>query len=392
MPSPRAYFDHNATTPLAPEVLDGMVEVLRDGYGNASSIHQEGQHARRLVDHARRAVAALLHADPREVVFTSGGTEADNTAIFGAIAATALPRKHFVTTTMEHPAVLHAADALESQGVGVTRVPVSGSGVVSPEAIRTAITPETVLVSVMHANNETGAIQPIAEIARVCRDAGVLLHSDAVQSVGKIPVDVRELGVDFLAVSGHKIGAPNGVGALYMRKGVACAPLLHGGKHERGRRPGTENVAGIHGFGIAASVADSALLSKANYIEHLRDEFEMSLMDRIPMVRVNCAQSPRLPNTSSLCFPEVDGEPMVIALDLSGFAVSSGAACSSGSVEPSHVLTAIGLSRQDARSCIRVSLGPSNTWEQVMALVESLTAAVAHLRRLSPTMTSQGNR
>lgn len=384
MPSPRAYFDHNATTPIAPQVLEGMMDVLSNCFGNASSIHQEGQRARHLVEQARRAVASLIHADPREIVFTSGGTESDNTAIFGALAASPRPRKHFVTTTIEHPAVLHAADALQDRGVAVTRVPVGTTGVVCPDAIRDALTPDTVLVSVMHANNEIGTIQPLPAIAQVCREAGVLLHTDAVQSVGKIPVSVEAMNVDFLSLSGHKIGAPKGIGALYMRKGVACAPLLHGGKHERGRRPGTENVTGIHALGIAASLAATTLDSQAHAVETLRNQFEAALQHQIPRLNVNCPESPRLPNTSSLCFSSLDGEPMVIALDLSGFAVSSGAACSSGSVEPSHVLTAIGLSRQDARSCIRISLGPSNTAEQVSALVDAIVAAVHHLRRLAP--------
>ncbi|MCW5963570.1 MAG: cysteine desulfurase [Bryobacterales bacterium] len=388
MSYPRAYFDHNATTPIAETVIAGMMDVLRDGFGNASSIHQEGQRARHLVEHARREVARLLHADPKEIVFTSGGTEADNTAIFGAMEASASPRRHFVTTTIEHPAVLHAADRLEQLGVEVTRVGVDASGVVDPQSIRAALRPETVLVSVMHANNETGVIQPVAEISSLCHENRVLFHTDAVQSVGKMKVDVRALDVDFLSLSGHKFFGPKGVGVLFMRKGVACNPLLHGGKHERGRRPGTENVPGIHGLGIAASFAHTALQTEPERIGKLRNELEAALMDSIPNVFINCGGSPRLANTSSVCFPGIEGEPLVIALDLRGFAVSSGAACSSGSVEPSHVLTAIGLSRQDARSCLRISLGPSNTVEQVKELVGALRDATSHLRRLAPTASS----
>lgn len=384
MSSPRAYFDHNATTPVAEAVLAGMMDVLRNGFGNASSIHQEGQRARHLVEQARREVASLLNADPKEIVFTSGGTEADNTAIFGAMAASPLERKHFVTTSIEHPAVLQAAEKLEEHGVEVTRIGVDASGVVDPAAIRAAIRPHTVMVSVMHANNETGTVQPIAEIAGICRENGVLMHTDAVQSAGKIPVDVRNLDVDFLALSGHKLFAPKGVGVLYMRKGVACSPLLYGGKHERGRRPGTENVPSIHGFGIAAKLARSTMETESKRLEHLRNQMEVDILRAISNVAVNCGQSQRLPNTSSLLFTGIDGEPLVIALDLGGFAVSSGAACSSGSVEPSHVLTAIGLSRQDARSCLRISLGPSNTMEQVDALVSALQEATGHLRRLAP--------
>lgn len=384
MSSARAYFDHNATTPLAGPVLDGMMEALRDGFGNASSIHQEGQRARHLVEQARRELAALVNADPKEIVFTSGGTEADNTAIFGAITADPRPAKHFVTTTIEHPAVLHAADRLEQQGIAVTRIPVGASGAVDPREVTRALRAETVLVSVMHANNETGVIQPIAEIARICHEQGVLFHTDAVQSAGKIPVDVRMLDVDFLSLSGHKLSGPKGVGLLYLRKGVPCAPLLHGGRHERGRRPGTENVPAIHGLGIAASLARRSLESQAESIAALRNEMERAILAAIPDVFVNCATSPRLPNTSSLCFQGIEGEPLVIALDLKGFAVSSGAACSSGSVEPSHVLTAIGLSRQQARSCLRISLGQSNTRPQMTALVEALVNATNHLRRIAP--------
>lgn len=384
MNSQRAYFDHNATTPLADEVLSGMTEVLREGFGNPSSIHQEGQRARHLVEQARREVAALLDADPREIVFTSGGTEADNTAIFGALAASPRASKHFVTTTIEHPAVLGAAQHLESQGVAVTRVAVDSGGAVDPEAIRAALRPDTVLVSVMHSNNETGVLQPVTDIARICRERGVLVHTDAVQSVGKVPVDVRELDVDLLSLSSHKLYGPKGVGVLYQRKGVTCAPLLYGGGHERGRRPGTENVTAIHGLGIAAGLARMALETEQERLARLRNEMEAEILASIPDVRVNCGGSARLPNTSSLYFAGIEGEPLLIALDLSGFAVSSGAACSSGSVEPSHVLTAIGLSRQDARSCLRLSLGRETTREQVTALVEALREAVSHLRRVAP--------
>jgi cysteine desulfurase len=380
----RAYFDHNATTPLHPEVLAGMQNALAQVFGNASSIHQDGQQARQLVEQARRQVAALLGADPREVVFTSGGTESDNTAIFGVVAASTSPRKHLITTTIEHPAVLNACERLEQLGVEVSYLRVGPDGVVDPEDVRRALRPETVLVSVMHANNELGTLQPVEQIGAICREAGVPLHVDAVQSCGKTPVSTPRLGADLLALSGHKLYGPKGVGVLWMRKGVSCAKLLYGGRHERDRRPGTENVPGIHGIGIAAARAMEGLEAEAERLRALRDDLEARLLRTIDGVRVNAKASPRLPNTSNLCIDGVEGEPMVIALDLRGFAVSSGAACSSGSVEPSHVLTAIGLSREAARSCIRISLGASNTREQVDGLAGAIEEAVQHLRKLAP--------
>lgn len=380
----RVYFDHNATTPLHPQVLAGMHQALAEAFGNASSIHQDGQRARQLVEQARRSVATLLAADPREVVFTSGGTESDNTAIFGVVAASPAARKHVVTTTIEHPAVLNACERLQQLGVEVTFVPVGSIGVVDPDDIRRALRPETVLVSVMHANNEIGTLQPVDAIGAICREAGVPLHVDGVQSCGKLPVHTTQLGADLLALSAHKLYGPKGVGVLWMRKGTPCAKLLYGGRHERDRRPGTENVPGIHGLGLAAEIATAALAQEPIRLATLRDRLEAELLRDIEGVRVNAAASPRLPNTSNVRIEGVEGEPMVIALDLRGFAVSSGAACSSGSVEPSHVLTAIGLSREDARSCIRLSLGASNTEEQVDALADAMEEAVRHLRKLAP--------
>jgi cysteine desulfurase len=382
----RVYLDHNATTPISPAVLAGLSEALAEGFGNASSIHQEGQHARHLVEQARRRVAALLNADPREIVFTSGGTEADNTAILGALAASTLPQKHFITSSIEHPAVLHAAEHLKAQGVAVTTLPVDGSGVVSQELLRDALRPETVLVSIMHANNETGTVQPVAALAAICHEHGVLFHTDAVQSAGKVPLDVQAMGVDFLAMSGHKLFAPKGVGVLYARKGAAFLPRFFGGRHERGRRPGTENVPGIHALGIAAQEAQQRLDSANAELAKLRDEMETMCLQRVPHLSINCRESERLPNTSSILVAGVEGEPLVIALDLAGFAVSSGAACSSGSVEPSHVLTAIGLSRQDARSCLRISLGPQTARDEVVRFVDAFEQAATQLRRIAPPM------
>lgn len=384
MNSTRAYFDHNATTPLRAEVLEGLQAALSESFGNASSIHQDGQRARRLVEEARRKVAGLLGADAREIVFTSGGTESDNTAIFGVVSAATRDQKHVVTTTIEHPAVLHTCERLEQLGVAVTYVPVGASGVVDPADIEAALRPETVLVSVMHANNEIGTLQPISAIAAICHKAGVPLHVDAVQSFGKVAVDCGELGADLMALSAHKIYGPKGVGVLWIRKGTPFVKLLYGGRHERDRRPGTENVPGIHALGIAASLAQRVLEDEEGRLRELRDHLEALLLSRIDGVRVNAAGSARLPNTSNVHIEGVEGEPLVIALDLRGYAVSSGAACSSGSVEPSHVLTAIGLSREEARSCVRISLGASNTREQVEALAEAMEESVDHLRRLAP--------
>jgi cysteine desulfurase len=372
----RFYFDHNATTPVSPEVLEAILPVMTEVYGNASSIHHFGQTARKMLDAARKQVAGMLGTEPQEIVFTSGGTEADNLAIFGVGSRRGC---HVVTTTFEHPAVLVAAGQLDH-----TLVPVNGSGIVDPDAIRRALRPETKIISVMHANNEVGTIQPIAEIARIAAEAGVVMHSDGVQSAGKISVNVAELGVGLYTISGHKIGAPKGVGALYVRKGTALKPMMFGGRHERERRAGTENVAGIVALGRAAEwIADNADAENRRQ-GALRDHLEQSILDRIPDTRVNGAGSPRVPNTTNIRFDGIDSDALLIALDLKGFAVSSGAACSSGAPEPSHVLLAMGLSRQEARSSIRFSLGRSNTIGQVDALVEALVDSVAHLRKLAP--------
>ena len=381
---PHSYFDHNATTPLAPEVRETLVECLDQVYGNASSIHQFGQAARKRLEAARRQVAALVHADAAEVVFTSGGTEADNLAVLGAARfAPAGAARHVVTTAIEHPAVLGACAQLEREGVAVTRVKVGASGVVNPDDVRAALRPETVLISVMHANNELGTIQPIVEIGRIARQAMVPFHVDGVQALGKIPVDVGALGADLYSMSGHKLCAPKGVGALYVRKGTHLAPLLFGGHQERERRPGTENVPACVAFGAAAELAGRNLAADAERIAALRDRFESAVLGRISGARVNGSRWGRLPNTSNLRIEGVDGEALVIALDLRGFAVSTGAACSSGAIAPSHVLIAIGLGAEGARSSLRVSLGRTNTAAEVDALAAALDAAVAHLRRVA---------
>ena len=378
----RFYFDHNATTPVAPEVLETVVSSLGQVYGNASSIHYFGQCAKQQMEAARRQLAALIHANPAEVVFTSGGTEADNLAVLGVTRA-AGPGKHVITSAIEHPAVLATCAELEREGVAVTRLRAGRDGIVDPDDARRALRPETVLISVMHANNELGAIQPIAEIAEIARQAGVLMHADGVQALGKIPVDVGQLGVALYSMSGHKIYAPKGVGALYVRKGVKLAPTAFGGHHERDRRPGTENVPGIAALGAAAELAGRHLDAESARLAALRDRLENAVLSRIWSAGVNSGRAPRTPNTSNIYFDGIDGEALVIALDLRGFAVSTGAACSSGALTPSHVLTAVGLPAERARASMRFSLGRSNTVEQVDALVEALEASVAHLRRIS---------
>jgi cysteine desulfurase len=348
-----------------------MTEV----YGNASSIHHFGQQARQRLDQARREVAALLCATPEEIVFTSGGTEADNLALLGVAAG-----GHVVTTAIEHPAVLGAAAQLGS----ATQVPVDARGVVDPDDIRRALRPNTKIVSVMHVNNELGTIQPIEEIARIAGEAGVAFHSDGVQAAGKTSLEMNALGVTLYSISGHKLYAPKGVGALFVRKGTKLRPILHGGHHERDRRAGTENVSGAVGLGRAARWIVEQGGEESKRLEALRDRLEEAVLTRIPDVHVNGAGAQRVSNTSNLRFDGIASEPLLIGLDLRGFAVSSGSACSSGASEPSHVLAAIGLTKEQARSSIRISLGRGNDAAEVDALVEALAECVAHLRRVAP--------
>lgn len=382
------YLDYNATTPVAPTVLEAMLPFLGENFGNAGSVHSAGQRARAAVDAARESVAALIGAKPSEIVFTSGGTEADNLAIFGTIAVSPKPRKHIVTTAIEHHAILHSCEELERQGIDVTVVPVGrgpeSQGVVDPEEIRRALRPETVLITVMHANNELGTIQPIEEIARVAAEAGVRFHCDAVQSAGKVPLDVNRLGVDLLSISAHKFYGPKGVGALYVRTGTNIAPRFFGGHAERDRRPGTENVPGIIGIGKAAELARKLLAEDAARIAPLRDRLESALLDRIPAARVNGDRKHRVPNTTNISFPGAAGEALLIALDLQGVECSTGAACSSGSTEPSHVLTAAGLSRDHARASLRFSLGRPTTAAEIDRAIEVIPGVVERIRALSP--------
>jgi cysteine desulfurase len=378
------YLDYNATTPVNPQVLDAMLPYLADAFGNASSIHSLGQRARGALDRARESIAWLLRATPSEIVFTSGGTEADNLAIFGVVGATANARKHVITTAIEHHAVLNACQALEKYGVAVTYVPVGRDGIVDPDEIRCALRPETMLISVMHANNELGTVQPIEEIGRIAREADVYFHCDAVQSAGKLPLDVNRMGADLLSISAHKIYGPKGVGALYVRTGTPLEPQFHGGHHERDRRPGTENVPGVIGLGKASELAREKLAMDASHMEALRNRLEDSLLALIPSVRVNGDRMRRVANTTNLTFASAGGEALVIALDLQGIACSTGAACSSGVVEPSHVLLAIGLSPDEARSSVRFSLGSPTTEEDIEQAIAVMPAVVERLRELSP--------
>ena len=384
----RFYFDHNATTPVSPAVLEVLVPALLEVYGNASSIHQHGQMAKQKLEIARCQVAGLIGCDPKDLVFLSGGTEADNLAILGTVRANSAARKHVVTTTIEHPAVLNTCRQLEREGVEVSYVRTGSDGLVDPADVHRALRPETILISVMHANNELGTIQPVREIATLAREAGILLHADGVQAAGKIPVDVRALGVDLYSISGHKFHAPKGIGALYVKHGTRLGPIQFGGRHERERRPGTENVPGAVALGQAAFSAIENLATETARLAALRDRLEAGILERLPACGVNAGRSPRTPNTTNIFFDGLEGEAMVISLDLKGFAVSSGSACSSGAVEPSHVLLAIGLSRERARASLRFSLGHSNTEEQVDALVDAVAESAAHLRKLSPTYTA----
>jgi cysteine desulfurase len=381
----RIYFDNNATTPVLPEVLQAMQPFFGERFGNASSIHHHGQETRAAVEGARESVAALLGCRPAEVVFTSGGTEADNLAIFGLVK----PGEHVITSTVEHHAVLNCCKRLQELGCDVTYVPVDSRGLVDPGDLRRALTPRTRLITIMLANNETGVLQPVEEIGRIAAEADVLFHSDAVQAAGKIAIDVERIGCDLLSTSGHKMHAPQGIGALYVRKGTLLQPLLYGGSHERSRRAGTENVPAIVALGRAAEIARRGL-SDGSVVQMaaLRDRLQRAVLDGMQAAGVNGGEAARVPNTTNLYFDGIEGEAMVIACDLKGLAISTGAACSSGAIEPSHVLTAMGLPAERARASIRFSLGKQNTPEEVEIAVQLVLQAVARLRELSPVVSS----
>ncbi len=378
----RIYLDNSATTRVADVVVEAMLPCFRETFGNASSVHIFGQEARTCVETARRSVAELLGADTREIVFTSGGTESDNAAIWGVFRSGYRPGNHILTTKIEHPAVLATCKALESAGAEVTYVPVNASGRVDPASIEAAVRETTLLISVMHANNETGVIQPIEEISEISRRHGILLHTDAVQSVGKIPVNVEDLGVDLLSLSGHKIHGPKGVGVLYIRKGTKLVPFMTGGSHERKRRAGTENVPAIAGLGTAARLARERLPEMQARIGALRDRLENQILSRFAGTRVN-GQAPRLPNITNLSFEGVDGESAVIALDLEGVAVSTGSACTSGALDPSHVLMAMGLRPEVVQGSLRFSLCYYSTDAEIDRAFQILETVIQRLRRLS---------
>jgi cysteine desulfurase len=377
----RAYLDNNASTPVLPEVLEAMQPFFLEQFGNASSIHHHGQHTRAAVERARENVAELLGSRSSEIVFTSGGTEADNLAIFGLVK----PGDHVITSTIEHHAVLNACKRLEEMGCEVTFIPVDGHALVDPDEVHRALRTNTKLITIMAANNETGVVQQIEDIGNLAAEADVYFHTDAVQAVGKIPVNVARWKCDLLSLSGHKIHAPQGIGALYVRKGTLLQPLFYGGRHERSRRAGTENVPGIVGLGKAAEIAlqgfeDGSVAA----LGALRDRIQKTVVESMDLVGVNSGEAPRVPNTTNIHFDCIEGEAMVIALDLKGVAVSTGAACSSGAIEPSHVLTAMGLSADQARASIRFSLGKQNTSGDVDLLLSILPDVVGRLRELSP--------
>lgn len=377
----RVYMDANATTPLLPEVLEAMRPYFIERFGNASSIHQQGQQARAAVEQARESVAALLNCRPAEIVFTSGGTESDNMALFGLMQQ----GDHLITSSIEHHAVLHAAEKLRERGMEVTFLPVSSEGVVDPQEVRRAIRPNTKLISIMMANNETGAIQPVSEIGRIASEADIYFHTDAVQAAGKLPIDVQSLRCDLLSISGHKMHAPQGTGILYVRRGTQLEPLFFGGAHERQRRAGTENLPGIVGLGKAAEVACAALTDGTiERIKALRDRLEQGILAQVEDTGVNSRNVARVANTTNIYFDNLEGEALVIALDLKGLSTSGGSACASGATEPSHVLSAMGLPPARARASLRFSLSKLNTEDDITFALEIIPQAAARLRELAP--------
>jgi len=378
------YFDHAATTPLKKEVLDEMMPYLTEQYGNPSTIYKLGREAKKAIELARERVAKALNAEVQEIFFTSGGTESNNWALKGVAFANKDKGKHIITTTIEHHAVLHPLKYLEGLGFEVTYVPVEPNGIVDPQKIKEAIRNDTILISVMLANNEIGTIQPVKEIAKIAKEKGIIIHTDAVQAVGQIPVDVKDLGVDLLSLSAHKFYGPKGVGALYIKKGTKIHPFSHGGAQERNRRAGTENVAGIVGLGKAIELATQNLSEYAAKLQKLRDKLIDGVLSKIDYVRLNGDRYNRLPNNANFSFEFIEGESLLLMLDMKGIAASSGSACTSGSLDPSHVLLAIGLEHEVAHGSLRITLGEDNTEEDIDYLLEVLPDIVSRLREMSP--------
>ena len=382
----RVYMDHNATTPLAEPVADRMMAVLREEFGNPSSVHHFGQRAKSVVDEARSAVAELIGGDPSEVIFTSGGTESDNFALRGAAEALEPSgRRHLVSSGIEHEAVLNTLKALARRGWQTTLVPVGATGLITAEALTASLTDQTAVVSIMHANNEIGTVQPVAELTRLAKARGAVVHTDAVQTAGKIPVNVKALGVDLLSISAHKFYGPKGVGALWVRRGLRLLPFMTGGKQERGRRSGTENVAAIAGMGVAARLAMAKMAEEASRLAALRNRLEQRILQAVPGTAINGDPDTRVPNTTNISFDRVEAESLLIALDLEGVAVSTGSACSSGTLEPSHVLKAMGLPAHRTQNSIRFSLGTANTEAEVDHVAAVLPRVVDKLRSLTRT-------
>lgn len=380
----KVYLDNAATTALSPKVLEKMMPYLTDIYGNASSPHSFGQTARIGVEHAREQVARAINADPSEIVFTGCGTESDNTVLFGVAERYAKKGDHIITTNVEHHAILHSCAALEKKGIKVTYLPVDKDGLVTPEQVRDAITDKTILVSVMFANNEVGTIMPIPEIAAVCHEKGVLFHTDAVQAAGHIPIDVKAMGIDMLSISGHKFHGPKGVGVLYERKGIRLPSYIIGGEQEKGRRAGTENVAGIVGLGEALELAVTNMSETSARMTRMRDRLIEGIESTIPEVKLNGHRTKRLPNNVNFSIKYIEGESILLMLDMAGIAASSGSACTSGSLDPSHVLLALGLTHEVAHGSVRMTLGDDTTDEDIDYVIETLPKVAHRLRAMSP--------
>ncbi|MFA4911575.1 MAG: cysteine desulfurase NifS [Desulfobacteria bacterium] len=385
----KIYMDHNATTPLHPEALDAMLPFLKDNFGNPSSIHWAGRGVKKYIEEAREKVANLLNADPSEIVFTCGGSEGDNLAIKGVVNVLKKKSNHIITTQVEHPAVLTTCQYMEKRGCKVTYLPVDHDGMIDLDDLRDSITKKTVLISIMYANNETGTLFPIKEVGEIAADNGIVSHTDAVQAVGKIPIDAKDLKVDLLSLSGHKLYGPKGIGCLYVKKGTPLVPLIHGGHQEGGRRAGTENIPGIVGLGKACEIVNRDMESQLKHITKLRDRLYKGIIDKLDHVKLNGHPVNRIPNTLNLSFEFIEGESLLLNLDLEGIAVSSGSACTSGSLKPSHVLTAMDITPEIAQGSLRFSLGLGNTEEDVEYALGVLPEIVNRLRSMSPLYSSR---